>query len=146
MSKIIISGHGQYSIGLLNAFHMIFGENNGYCAVPFLKGEGIPQLQAKIATAVDDFKTEEPILIMVDIFGGTPYNAATQWIYDKPEMDVISGTNLPLLLEAATDLNENDIQQLVSDLLTAVPETVVDFSEKIQAIKTQNDEEEDDLL
>ena len=55
MTAIIVSGHGQLSTGLLDAFEMIFGHDEKIIAVPFLKGEGIPQLQEKYQVVMDQF-------------------------------------------------------------------------------------------
>lgn len=145
MTAIIVSGHGQLSNGLLDAFHMIFGEDEKIVAIPFLKGEGIPQLQEKFKNQLKKFDSVEEILFMVDVFGGTPYNSATQLIFGKKNMDVITGANLPILLEAAGLKDIVSLNELTVALRTVNQDSFKIFSEQIKMMKT-NEVEEDDLL
>lgn len=145
MTAIIISGHGQLSTGLLDAFHMVFGEDQKIVAVPFLNGEGIPQLQAKFKAQLAKFSPDEEVLFMVDVFGGTPYNSATQLIFGQDKMDVVTGVNLPMLLEVAGVKDSVPLSELTSMLKVINQESFNIFSEQIKAIRTE-DLEEDDLL
>ncbi|MCJ1969568.1 mannose/fructose/sorbose PTS transporter subunit IIA [Lactococcus carnosus] len=147
MTAIIVSGHGQLSTGLLDAFEMIFGHDDKIIAVPFLKGEGIPQLQDKYQTVMDKFP-DEPILFLVDVFGGTPYNSAVQLVFNNPLADVVTGVNLPMLLEIAAIKEFSDLDALKQQLKLINQEGFKIFSEVISAAKTTDpiDDEEDDLL
>lgn len=145
MTAIIVSGHGQLSTGIVDAFQMIFGEDEKIVAIPFLKGEGIPQLQAKFQEQLDRFAPDEEVLFMVDVFGGTPYNSATQLIFGKDNMDVVTGVNLPLLLEAGGMKDAISLKELTTMLKTVNQESFKVFSEQIKAIRAQ-ESEEDDLL
>ncbi|MFZ2735202.1 MAG: mannose/fructose/sorbose PTS transporter subunit IIA, partial [Lactococcus raffinolactis] len=115
MTAIIVSGHGQLSTGLLDAFEMIFGHDEKIIAVPFLKGEGIPQLQEKYQVVMDQFP-DDNILFLVDVFGGTPYNSAVQLVFDQPAADVATGVNLPMLLELAAVKENSDLETLRQQL------------------------------
>ncbi|MBP1041139.1 PTS fructose transporter subunit IIA [Vagococcus sp. BWB3-3] len=141
MSLIIVSGHGSFSLGLLDAFEMVFGEDQKVKAIPFLKGEGIPQLQTKFQEQLDSFPDEE-VLFLVDVYGGTPYNAATQLIYGQGNCDVITGVNLPMLLEAATK-KEQGLKTLI-EVTKSVSETSTKiFSEEMSHITSINLEEDE---
>ncbi|XOQ37394.1 MAG: PTS EIIA type-4 domain-containing protein [Lactococcus sp.] len=147
MTAIIVSGHGQLSTGLLDAFEMIFGHDDKIVAVPFLKGEGIPQLQAKYQAVMERFP-DETILFLVDVFGGTPYNSAVQLVFDRPAADVVTGVNLPMLLELAATKETSDLATLRQQLKTINQEGFKIFSEVIATVsQAQNtSDEEDDLL
>lgn len=142
MSVIIVSGHGNFSLGLLDAFEMVFGPDKNIRAVPFLKGEGIPQLQEKFQSEMHSVSGEE-ILFLVDVFGGTPYNAATQLVYNQDNCDVVSGVNLPMLLETAAQRNM-ELKSLVNVAKTAGELSTKVFSEEIEKVKKE-DLEEDEL-
>lgn len=75
MISVIISGHGDFPIALKESSNMIFGEEDHLTAVPFLKGEGIQTLQKKYQQTLKRIPKEHEVLFLVDIFGGTPYNA-----------------------------------------------------------------------
>lgn len=100
MITVIISGHGNFPIALKESSGMIFGEEESLIAVPFLKGEGIQTLQEKYHQTLKDVPEEHEVLFLVDIFGGTPYNAATPYIAKERRFDMAAGVNLPILLEA----------------------------------------------
>lgn len=148
MGAIIVSGHGQFSIGLIDAFSMIFGENEKVVAIPFLSGEGIPQLQEKFKEQMAQFGEEESVLFLVDIFGGTPYNSATQLIYGMDNCDVVSGVNLPMLLEVASMKDILDLKGLTELAVSTSQSSCKVFSETIKSVQSdnKNDEDEDDLL
>lgn len=149
MVSIIISGHGAFSTGLLDAFNMIFGEDSHIKAVPFLKGEGLPQLQDKFKDAISEFSETDSILFLVDIFGGTPYNAAAQVVYPLDSADIVTGINLPTLLEIAAIKDNQSLDQIVSGITAKAVESVKIFSNEVRKLKVVSenaDEEEDDLL
>ena len=147
MTAIIVSGHGQLSTGLLDAFEIIFGHDDKILAVPFLKGEGIPQLQEKYQKVMAQFP-DEAILFLVDVFGGTPYNSAVQLVFNQPSAEVVTGVNLPMLLEIAAIKDNHDLAELSNQLKTINQEGFKIFSETIKAAKEHDtiEDEEDDVL
>lgn len=141
MVKIIISGHGQLSTGILSAFEMIFGADPAVIAIPFLKGEGLPQVQEKFQAEIDALAEGEEVLFLVDVFGGTPYNAAAQVIYPLKNADILTGVNLPLVLEAASRKDGENLAEIIPALKNVGYESFKVFTEEIK--KTQIDSEED---
>ena len=140
MSLIIVSGHGNFSLGLLDAFEMVFGEDEKIKAVPFLKGEGIPQLQEKFQEQLDSFPDDE-VLFLVDVYGGTPYNAATQLIYGQSSCDVVTGVNLPMLLETATQKDQG-LKGLIEVVKNVSENSTKVFTEEISKMKSTSLEED----
>ena len=55
MTEIIVTGHGDLSVGLVNGFEMIFGKDEKVKAIPFNEGEGLDQLQSKYETVLNTF-------------------------------------------------------------------------------------------
>ena len=95
MTAIIVSGHGQLSTGLLDAFEMIFGHDEKIIAVPFLKGEGIPQLQEKYQVVMDQFP-DDNILFLV------AYSASGRFVAVNGRAFACSD-NLPARLPISND-------------------------------------------
>lgn len=114
MITVIISGHGNFPIALKESSGMIFGEEESLIAVPFLKGEGIQTLQEKYHQTLKDVPEEHEVLFLVDIFGGTPYNAPTPYIAKERRFDMAAGVNLPILLEALS-LREHILAQTTAE-------------------------------
>ncbi|KRL37010.1 PTS sugar transporter subunit IIA [Liquorilactobacillus uvarum] len=146
MVKLIISGHGEISTGIVSAVNMIFGENDNVIAVPFKKGEGLEDIKKHYESALKNYPTEEGILFLVDLFGGSPYNAAIQLAYGDENIDIVTGVNLPMVLEALGMAETSSLKELVDHLKESVPESFKIFSEQTQQLANQEDNEEDDLL
>ncbi|ASB88180.1 MULTISPECIES: PTS fructose transporter subunit IIA [Bacillus] len=147
MISVIISGHGNFPLALKESSGMIFGEEDNLVAVPFLKGEGIQTLQDKYNQALKDIPEEHEVLFLVDIFGGTPYNAATPFIVKDQRIDMAAGVNLPILLEALGLRAHMPLKQLLNKLKTISQESFQVCSEHLEKMKiTANHEREDELL
>ncbi|MDO4898959.1 MAG: mannose/fructose/sorbose PTS transporter subunit IIA [Rothia sp. (in: high G+C Gram-positive bacteria)] len=100
MVAIIVAAHGESAPALLDTASMILGNLEKVTPVTFLPGEGPENLIEKYAAITADLPVEEPVLLLVDLFGGSPYNAAARFAAERENTDVVSGVNVPMLLEA----------------------------------------------
>lgn len=99
MVSIIICGHSHFAEGLLSAAEMVFGEQDNIAAVTFEPQEGIQDLSHKYGNAINHLDEKENVLFLTDIFGGSPYNSAAQFVSGQSGMNVVAGISLPALLE-----------------------------------------------
>lgn len=101
MVGIIIASHGEFAKGLLQSSQMIFGEQENLVAVTFMPDEGPDDLRKHLLDAVESFGQGAQVLFLVDLWGGSPFNQANLIHEESPENTaIVSGMNLPLLLEA----------------------------------------------
>lgn len=143
MVSIIVSGHGQFSLGLLDAFEIIFGKDVNVQAVPFFKGEGLPQMQEKFQQKINQISKDKEVLILVDVFAGTPYNTAAQIAYTNENIDILTGVNLPILLEAAAIKEQLTLAQLIENLRKVATDSHQNFRSALTKRQYKVDEEED---
>ena len=101
MFAIIIGTHGRLSEELLSSVDMIFGEMQNTAAVTFLPGEGAADIAAKYEAALDKLDTSGGVLFLVDIFGGTPYNAACRIVINNERYGIVTGVSMPMLVDMA---------------------------------------------
>lgn len=106
MVALIISGHGEWSTGILSAVKMISGQTKQVQAIPFHQGEGVEDIKRHFQKAIELFPPQSEILFLLDMYGGTPYNAAISLAYAESSYDIVTGVSLPMVLEALT-INEN---------------------------------------
>lgn len=106
MVGLIISGHGDWATGILSAAGMISGQTKQVQAVPFRQGEGIEDIKRHFQKAIKRFPPQIEILFLLDMYGGSPYNAAISLAYAQNSYDIVTGVSLPMVLEALT-MNEN---------------------------------------
>jgi PTS system mannose-specific IIA component len=113
MIGVVVVTHGQLATELLNAAETIVGELPRFAAVSIGWHEDTEDARADIARAIGRVSQDRGVLILTDMFGGTPSNLAMTFLGDTVE--VITGVNLPMLIKLA-DLGER------ADLLTAARE------------------------
>jgi len=98
MVAVIVAAHGHLAEGLIASSAMIAGPQEDLVAVTFDPSEGPDDLLAKYAAAVEKSSSEH-YLILVDLLGGSPYNAAARFAAQREDADVVTGVNLPMLIE-----------------------------------------------
>ena len=101
MVCLVVAAHGHLAEGLVASSAMIVGPSDDVVAVTFEPSEGPDDLLAKYAAAVEASPSQE-YLILVDLFGGSPYNAAARFAAGRDDADVVTGVNLPMLLKVFT--------------------------------------------
>ena len=99
MFAIIVGTHGRLAEELLSSVEMIFGEVQNTAAVTFLPGEGPADITAKYEAALEKLDTSGGVLFLVDIFGGTPYNAACRIVINNEKYGIVTGASLPMLAD-----------------------------------------------
>lgn len=114
MIHLIVACHGRFAEELVNSAAMVFGEAEGVHAVTFMPGEGPEDLIRKYEAIMAEAGISDDVLFLVDLFGGSPYNAAIRVAAPTARVDVLSGVNLPMLLEL---LDSRDDKSTVADLV-----------------------------
>ena len=101
MVNFIIASHGEFAAGIRQSGQMIFGEQENVQVVTFMPNEGPEDLMKKYDDALATFEPEGQVLFLVDLWGGSPFNAATRiQAQHEDRMAIVSGLNLPMLVEA----------------------------------------------
>jgi len=100
MVGCLIVTHGRLAIELLNAAEMIVGEIHGFAAVSLGWHDDVDTASTMIRNALDRVRTPEGVLILTDMFGGTPTNIASTFL-GQEKVEVVTGVNLPMLIKLA---------------------------------------------
>ena len=96
---IIVTGHGNFASGLASSIEVIAGKQDKFEAIDFPIGSTNTELAKQLQEAVDRLNCSD-IIFCTDIAGGTPFNQSVILSTHLPNSKVISGTNVPVLLEA----------------------------------------------
>ncbi|WP_281165107.1 PTS sugar transporter subunit IIA [Liquorilactobacillus sicerae] len=148
MIEIIVAGHGKFAAGMAEAAGMIYGDHPNLTAISFENKEGIEDLKNHYRQKLKEFPPQTEVLFLIDIFGGSPYNAAIQLAYGHKNIEVLTGVNLPILLEALNLQHELDLSasQLAHHLKNYNSKGLKMFSEEIRKpVFNQGTKAEDDL-
>ena len=129
MIGIVLCGHGQFASGLYSSIHLIAGEQEAFQTVDFSEEMGSELLQEKLAAAVKAVDQHQGVVIFTDIPGGTPFNQAVMFSIKKEDVKVVSGTNLPALLEGCFN-RETSLESFIAKILESGKAGLQQFEER----------------
>ena len=137
MVAIVVGSHGNFSKELVKSGEMICGiqENVGY--VTFQTGESADGLVGKYEEVLAKLDCKDGVLFMVDLFGGSPYNAASRIAINNDNMDIISGVNLPMYLEISQAMSFSTVSELVNTALSTTIDTIKSFRKSMENIEME---------
>ena len=102
MIGIVVVTHGQLATELVNAAETIVGDLPQFAAVSIGWHEDVQDARDDIQAAIGRVKAGgSGVLILTDMFGGTPCNLAMTFLA-KDQIEVVTGVNLPMLIKAAS--------------------------------------------
>ena len=99
MLGIILTGHGGFASGMEKAMKQILGEQSQFAAIDFPETSSTARLTAQLEEAVAELDGTEGIIFLTDLLGDTPFRVASTLAMQQSGREVITGTNLQLLLE-----------------------------------------------
>lgn len=99
MLGIIVGTHGHLAEELVKTCAMICGEPENLKTVTLVPGEGPEDLIAKYNKAIEEMDTTNGVIILNDLFGGSPYNAACRIAINDEKCGIVTGVSLPMLIE-----------------------------------------------
>ncbi|CAM3224570.1 PTS sugar transporter subunit IIA [Lactiplantibacillus plajomi] len=116
MLAFVVVSHGEFAKGVVQSSYMIFGSQEKVQVVTFQLDDEPETLVQKLTAAVDRFDADDQVLFMVDLWGGSPFNAAARIVAENTErMGLITGLNLPMLIEAYT-VRDKPLDEVIAHL------------------------------
>jgi len=131
MVGMLIVTHGRLGEGLLDAMQMIAGPQEKVDFVSLKEGDSIDELKERILSAVKMLDDGSGVLVFVDMFGASPSNAAAYLLNENVE--VITGVNLPMLLEIVSFRESISLQELSANAMTAGVESIKNLTQLLRA-------------
>ncbi|OOH87220.1 PTS mannose transporter subunit IIAB [Pasteurellaceae bacterium 15-036681] len=97
---IIIATHGVAAEQLLKTTEMLIGEQSDVAYIDFVPGENAETIMGKYQEKLaNELAHCDEVLFLVDTWGGSPFNAANRVAEGKDGMDIVTGVNVPMLVE-----------------------------------------------
>lgn len=100
MVGIILASHGEFAEGIHQSGSMIFGDQANVKPCILKPSEGPQDIRKKMEDAIASFDQQDEILFLVDLWGGTPFNQASALKDGHESWAIVTGLNLPMLIEA----------------------------------------------
>ena len=116
MIGIVIVTHCQLGEALIGAAEFIIGRRpESLESVSIDLSENSEKLRDKISQGIKNVKGQEGVLILTDMFGGTPSNLSYSFL-EEGRIEVLSGVNLPILIKAASMRKKMNLNELTANL------------------------------
>jgi mannose PTS system EIIA component len=107
----VIVTHGQLANELLSAAEMIVGEIHHITAVSIGWHDDVDVAREQIQQACERVNTGNGVILLTDMFGGTPTNLAASFL-DEANVEVVTGVNLPMVIKLADQTQEETLAEL----------------------------------
>ena len=117
MIGVVIVTHYRLADEFLRALELIVGEVKRFHAIGLDPSMSPEAMRARIEKAVHQVNKGGGVLLLVDMFGGTPSNLCLAFL-DDGEIEVVTGINLPMLVKVAgvkEDLPIHEVAELARD-------------------------------
>src|SRR5262245_21208157 len=118
---VVVVTHGQLATELVNAAEMIVGDLPHFAAVSIGWHDDVDRAREEIGAAIarvqalaSEGNEVAGVLVLTDMFGGTPTNLAVTLV--TPRVEVITGVNLPMLIKLARPLKVTDLATVARDM------------------------------
>lgn len=114
MIGLVVVAHAKLAAELINAAEMIVGPIEGAVAVEIKPDDSVDTIRGALSSAIASVSADG-IIIMTDMFGGTPSNMSLSFLEDN-RVEVLTGVNLPMLIKFASDRNRLPVAELAAQI------------------------------
>ena len=138
IGKLILT-HGGLARELLAAANVISGQLTGFEALSLDWKDGFDEARSKVAAVLDRLDQGQGVLILTDMYGGTPCNIAMTF-FQPGKVEVLTGVNLPMVLRLAchADGEDGTVSDLARRLQIKGQKSVCLAGDLVQKGKCQN--------
>lgn len=141
--RIILVSHGSFSKGLYQTMEMVLGPQENLAYVGLYPEQGADILKENIEKEFKEAKENEEILVLTDLFYGSPFNAVVQ-LMNKYDVYHLTGINVPLLMEILImRSNGKNAEEICEEAMKLAGSTVQDVRKYLaDMIKMEEEDEE----
>lgn len=135
MLGLVVATHGGLAQELLRTAEGIVGPLGQCEAVSVAAGVSMDEARARLGDAVKRVDTGEGVLVLTDMFGGTPANLALTFLDEK--LEVVTGVNLPMILKLATARSEKVTLRAAAELVTGYGQKNITLASELLRSRVQ---------
>jgi PTS system mannose-specific IIA component len=99
MVGVVVATHGRLAEELIRTAELVCGPLER-CKAVSVGGSEVEDARAQLAEAIREVDSGEGVLVLTDMFGGTPANLALTFLDER--LEVVTGVNLPMLMKLST--------------------------------------------
>lgn len=137
-TAVVIITHKRAAEAMIEVAEMICGNQDNMAAIEFHEHEDMSGLIENCRLEMGKLDTEKGVLFLVDLFGGTPFNAACTIAGNHPKQAVLAGVNVPMLIEVFVSRENMDLDELCE----AAGRSAVEGVRRAVRVAGQNEDDE----
>ncbi|MBS4803530.1 MAG: PTS sugar transporter subunit IIA [Clostridium sp.] len=127
---IILISHGHFAKYAMDSAEMIVGKQENYKVISVTDDKDLEDVLRELEDSYKILSKDREVIVLADIFGGTPCNATSRLILNGENVVAYTGFNLPVLLELLLN-RDRPIDEIKSNLERTYNETFIDISEMV---------------
>ena len=110
---IVVVTHYRLGEEFLQALRLIIPDSPTFHAVSIDPNQPVEEMRRCIAEKLAAAEVGEGVLVLTDMFGGTPSNMSLSFL-DEHHVEVVTGINLPMLIKLATLAEDKPLEELAT--------------------------------
>ncbi|MBL4786917.1 MAG: PTS sugar transporter subunit IIA [Cohaesibacteraceae bacterium] len=118
MIGLILVTHGQLASEFRSALEHVVGSQQNFETICIGPDDDMEQRRKDISDAIDTVNSGSGVILLTDMFGGTPSNLAISLMEDA-KVEVIAGVNLPMLIKLASVRLDDNLENVVAEAKSA---------------------------
>jgi mannose PTS system EIIA component len=115
MIGVVVITHGQLATELVNAAETIVGDLPNFAALSIGWHDDVQDARGELGAAIARVQGPEGVLVVTDMFGGTPSNLGITFL-DKQKVEVVTGVNLPMLIKLSSLRDASDLTEVARQI------------------------------
>jgi PTS system mannose-specific IIA component len=110
MIGVLITTHGNLGNELIKAAELIKGTLEGVSSVSVDQKKAMEEIKKEISSSIKKLDRGQGVLILTDLFGGTPSNISLSFLKEG-KLEVVTGVNLPMMLKLYDKRQEMNLKE-----------------------------------
>ena len=134
----VIVSHGQVANELLAAAETVVGALNHIVAVSIGWHDDVELAKDEIERAIKQVSQGSGVLVLTDMFGGTPTNISAMFI-KAGEVEIVTGVNLPMVIKLASQNKQMDLTEMARQVEEQGKQAIYRTSQLLEPQKLKKD-------
>lgn len=132
----VIVTHGKVATELVAAAETVVGELNHIAAVSIGWNDDVESAKNEIAEAIKKVGEGKGVLLLTDMFGGTPTNISAMFLVDE-NVEIVTGVNLPMVIKLASQNKDFTLQEMAKEVESQGKQAIYRASELLAPPKAK---------
>ena len=112
MIGVVIVSHSNIASEFLSVLEHIVGKQENIVAISILPDDNVEKKRGEIIKAIKNVDQKKGVIVLTDMFGGTPSNLAIS-VMDEENVEVVAGVNLPMLIKISSLREKCSMKELI---------------------------------